>query len=83
MTTKARRLTIECSQLAKDGKPLDYVDDEGTQWAMCACGHRAGGGVRVGNKMALCPNCAFLARSGRIPVVYPDRLPGDMMEVTQ
>ena len=62
-------------QLAEDGRPLDYVDGDGVQWVMCACGHRAGGGVHVGDKRVLCPNCALLARFGSIPVVYPERLP--------
>jgi len=62
-------------QLAEDGKPLDYVDKASVQWVMCACGHRAGGGVRVGDKMAMCPNCMFLSKFGGIPVVYPERLP--------
>jgi hypothetical protein len=57
---------------------LDYVDDEGIQWVMCACGHHAGGGVAVGDKIALCPNCMFLARFQPIPVVYSDRLPDTM-----
>ena len=65
-------------QLAEDGKPLDYVDGDGTQWVMCACGHRAGGGVHVGDKMALCPNCMFVSKFGSIPVVYPERLPDGM-----
>ena len=66
-------------QLAEDGKALDYVDGKGIQWIMCACGHRAGGGVHVGDRMALCPNCMFLSKFGRIPVVYPERLPDSVV----
>jgi len=57
-----------------DGKPLDYVDDEGRQWVMAACGHRVGGGVKVGDKITLCPNCSFLVRFKSVPVVYPERM---------
>lgn len=64
-------------ELAEDGKSLDYVDD--MQWVMCACGHRAGGGVHVGDKRALCPNCAFRLRLVvHVPVIYPDRLPDNV-----
>ena len=70
-------------QLAEDGKPMDFVDGDGVQWVMCACGHRAGGGVHVGDKMATCPNCMFLSKFGSIPVVYPERLPDGMIEATQ
>ena len=69
-------------RLAEDGRPLDYADDSGVQWIMCACGHRAGGDVKPGDKIALCPNCAFLARFGSIAVVYPERLPDDMIAAT-
>ena len=61
-------------ELAEDGKPLDYVDDEGVLWVMSACGHRTGGGVKVGQKITLCPNCMFLVRFKRIPIVYPERM---------
>lgn len=60
--------------LAEDGKPLDYVDDEGIQWVMAACGHRVGGGVKLGEKINLCPNCMFLGRFQTIPIVYLQRL---------
>ena len=68
-------------QLAEDGKPIDHIDADGVQWVMCACGHRAGGGVKPGDKIALCPNCAFLAQFSIIAVVYPERLPEVMTEV--
>jgi hypothetical protein len=59
-----------------DGKPLDYVDAQGVQWVMAACGHRCGGGVHVGQKIALCPNCRLhVMLYGSVPVVYEDRLP--------
>lgn len=61
-----------------DGNPLDYVDDDGMQWVMCACGHRMGGAVEEGEKYTLCPNCMVLARFQKIEVVYPERLPEDM-----
>ena len=61
------------TEIAEDGKPLDYVDDNGTQWVMASCGHRVGGGVRVGQKIDLCPNCRFLMRFHSIPVMYPER----------
>jgi hypothetical protein len=64
--------------VAEDGKPLDYVDELGTQWVMAACGHRAGGAPKVGDKIAMCPNCMFLVRFQSVPVVYPDRLPDDL-----
>lgn len=57
-------------------KPLDYVDEHGTQWIMAACGHRCGGGVTEGQLIALCPNCRLLAQLGStVQVVYPERLP--------
>jgi len=60
---------------------LDYVDTHGTQWVMAACGHRCGGGVQVGEKIAACPNCRLLmAVCGPVPVVYPDRLPPTLQE---
>ena len=61
-------------ELASDGKPLDYVDDDGVQWVMSACGHRTGGSVKVGQKKTLCPNCMFLVHFQRIAIVYPDRM---------
>ena len=61
-------------ELASDGKPLDYVDDEGVQWVMSACGHRTGGGVKPGQKITLCPNCMFLIRFKRIAIVYLGRM---------
>ena len=65
---------------APDGKPFDYVDDDGVQWVMCACGHRAGGGVKVGDKIAMCPNCRFIGMvTGSVDIVYPHRLPPEML----
>ena len=61
--------------MMSDDKPMDYVDDDGTQWVMCACGHRVGGSVEPGDKIALCPNCYFLVRFGAVEIVYPERLP--------
>jgi len=58
----------------ENGKPLDYVDDDGTQWIMASCGHRVGN-AQVGEKLDLCPNCMFLIRFKSVPVLYPDRLP--------
>ena len=61
--------------------PLDYVDAQGTQWVMAACGHRCGGGVQVGEKIAACPNCRLLLQIvGRIPVVYPERVSVEVKE---
>ena len=60
-------------ELAPDGKPFDYVDETGTQWVMAACGHRVGGGVKVGQKINLCPNCRFLMGFQDVPIVYPER----------
>ena len=67
------------SGVAEDGKPLDYVDEAGTQWVMCACGHRAGGGVEAGQRITLCPNCQLLVRFRPVTVVYPERLSGDQI----
>jgi hypothetical protein len=62
-----------------DTRLFDYVDASGTQWIMAACGHRCGGGVSLGDKIAACPNCRLLlAVVGRVPVVYPERLPTTM-----
>lgn len=61
-----------------ENNELDYVDDDGTLFVMCACGHRVSGSVSLGDKIALCPNCAFLARFGPVKIVYPDRLPDTM-----
>ena len=63
-----------------DNKPMDYVDEDGVQWVMAACGHRAGGSVTPGDKIAACPNCMFLARFGGFEVVYPERLPDEVRE---
>lgn len=62
-------------QLAHDSKPLDYVDDSGRQWVTAACGHRVGGSARLGDKIAMCPNCGFILWFRPIPVIYPERLP--------
>lgn len=66
-----------CDEFADDGLPLDYKDESGMWWVMCACGHRVGGSPRPGDKIALCVNCRFLGSfDGKsIDVVYPDRLP--------
>lgn len=63
--------------MSDDGKPLDYQDEEGTWWVMCACGHRCGGSPRPGDKIALCPNCRFTLgfTGGSVPIVYEDRVP--------
>jgi hypothetical protein len=56
---------------------MEYTDADGLH-IMCACGHYVSGGVKTGDKMALCPNCMFLAKFGHIPVVYPEQLPLEM-----
>ena len=62
-------------------RTLDYVDDHGMQWVMAACGHRWGGGVQVGQQIAACPNSHLILQVvGRVPVVYPERLPIDVTE---
>lgn len=61
--------------------PMDFVDDNGVQWVMAACGHRVGGSVKPGDKIAMCPNCRFLNRFQRVEVVYPERLPDDVVWV--
>ena len=53
---------------------MDYVDEDGVQWVMAACGHHVGGGVKVGQKISLCPNCQFTIKFRGVEVVYPDRL---------
>lgn len=64
------------TQDTQQEKPLDYRDASGILWIMAACGHRCGGGVSLGQKIALCPNCRLLVRiQGKVPVVYPDRIP--------
>ena len=62
-----------------DNLPLDYQDESGTWWVMCACGHRIGGSCRPGDKIALCVNCRFTMgiAGGSKEIVYPDRLPDD------
>ena len=66
----------------EDGKPMDYVDDSGTQWVMAACGHRVGGAPKPGDKIAMCPNCKVLIRLFQsIPVKYPERLPPDYIQL--
>ena len=69
-------------ELAEDGKPLDYVDDDGTQWVMAACGHRTGGAPKVGDKISMCPNCMFVIKFKSIPIVYPDRMPEHLVSRT-
>ena len=55
---------------------LDYVDAQGIQWIMSASGHRCGGGVRLGEKIALCPNCRLLLQvTGKVAILYPERCP--------
>ena len=53
---------------------LDFFDEDGWH-IMAACGHRVGGAVSLGDKIALCPNCQFLMRFHAIPIQYPERLP--------
>jgi hypothetical protein len=62
-----------------ENKELDYQDESGTWWVMCACGHRVGGSPRPGDKIALCVNCRFTGSlvGGSFPIVYPDRIPDD------
>ena len=59
--------------------PMEYTDADGLH-LMCACGHYVSGGVKSGQKMALCPNCNFLLRFQRIKVVYPEQLPEGVAE---
>lgn len=62
--------------MSTEATPLDYVDATGMLWIMAACGHRCGGGVTLGEKIACCPNCRLvLAVVGSVPVVYPERVP--------
>jgi len=69
------------NELAPDGKPFDYVDETGCTWVTCACGHRAGGAVEIGEKRAMCPNCMFAGSIlGRVDIPYPERLPDDIKE---
>lgn len=59
---------------------LDYQDENGNWWVMCACGHRVGGTARPGDKIAVCVNCRFMGSIGawnHIDIVYPDRTPTD------
>lgn len=59
--------------------PMDYVSAAGTLWVMAACGHRCGGGVTLGARIALCPNCRLRVSIGeKVRVVYPERLPVDL-----
>jgi len=57
---------------------MDYIDDDGVQWVMAACGHRVGGSPKPGDKIALCPNCRFLIKFQKIDIVYPELLPDDI-----
>ena len=66
-------------ELAGDGKALDYQDEEGLWWIMCACGHRCGG-PEPGTKITMCPNCQFLLRFQSIDIVYPDRMPDGLRD---
>lgn len=62
---------------------IDFVDDNGTQWIMAACGHHVGGGVKTGDKIDLCPNCRFLIRFKAIDIVYPERLSSHVVKGTR
>lgn len=59
-------------------KAMHYKDKEGVQWVMSACGHYTGGSVKSGDKIALCPNCRFLAGFQPIDIAYPELLPSDL-----
>lgn len=52
---------------------LDYKDESGWH-IMAACGHTVSGAVKEGDKITLCPNCQFLLRFKKIPILYPDRV---------
>jgi len=54
----------------------DYKDDDGWH-IVAACGHYVSGAAKEGDKIALCPNCQFLARFKSIEIVRPDRLPDE------
>ena len=58
---------------------LDYQDKDGNWWVMAACGHRVGGTVKVGDKIALCPNCRLAGRFHNIEIPYPERLPDELV----
>lgn len=55
----------------------DYVDEQGRLHIMAACGHTVSGGVKLGQKITLCPNCRFIAMFKDVWIVYPERM--DMM----
>ena len=57
--------------------PMEYTDDDGLH-IMGACGHYMSSAVKSGQKKAMCPNCMFLCRFQKIPVVYPEQLPEDI-----
>ncbi|MBC8489858.1 MAG: hypothetical protein H8D45_27900 [Bacteroidetes bacterium] len=61
-------------------KELDYKDEEGWH-IMAACGHRVSGAVKEGDKISLCPNCQFLLRFKQIPIIYPERLVIDKVNI--
>ena len=64
--------------MASDSE-LDYQDENGDWWIMAACGHHVGGSSNPGDKIALCPNCNFMASLGKhIEVKHPERLPDDL-----
>ena len=62
-----------------DNKELDYQDDDGNWWVMAACGHHVGGTVKLGDKIALCPNCRFLGGFHNIKIIYTERLPDEFI----
>ena len=66
-----------------DNKPMDYIDDSGTQWIMAACGHRVGGSPQLGDKIVACPNCSFSGSITMEPItiIYPERLPQELSAV--
>ena len=64
----------------KEQIAMDYVDSNGVQWVMAACGHYVGGTPRPGDKIPVCPNCRFLARFHAIDIVYPELLPDNIRE---
>lgn len=72
--------TVVSPQIAPDGKPFDYIDDDGITWIMAACGHRIGSNrFTIGkDKEALCPNCKLSIYFHEIPIVYKDRMPGNL-----
>jgi hypothetical protein len=84
MMDDANKQQREMMEDAIKEQPLDYQDENGIWWVMCACGHRVGGSARPGDKIAVCVNCRFMYRfmatyGGKrtVEIVYPDRMPTD------